>query len=363
MVNRIGHVMTAPKQPAIGALDKPLISLNENRPESLDEFVGQRHVKPLIRTAVLSAKARNAAFPHALISGAAGLGKTSIAKIIASEMGVGFVPVTAESLEDSTAVRGLLSRLCDKGYDTQGRPSGPIRPTVIFLDEVHRLTRQSQELLYSCIEDRVLDARVKDALTGLTRPVREWVPFFTLVAATNLPGLLTPSFRDRLRLHLRLETYDDADSAKIARSTLTKLGIKCSPTVARQIASRSRGVPRKIVSICEQVRDIVVSKGKTAASAGLCQQAFASLGLDTMGLTKIDVQLLAVLASSSQPVGLKTAATLIGESEDAVEQTMEPYLLARNLIARTSKGRVITPIGMEHLRQHHGWQSNGRSLA
>ena len=172
MVNRIGHVMTplvpTPQSPD-SAVDKPLISLNENRPESLDDFVGQRHVKPLIRTAVLSAKARNAAFPHALISGAAGLGKTSIAKIIAAEMGVGFVPVTAECLEDSTAVRGLLSRLCDKGYDAQGRPSGPIRPTVIFLDEVHRLPRQSQELLYSCIEDRVLDAKVKDALTHVSK--------------------------------------------------------------------------------------------------------------------------------------------------------------------------------------------------
>ena len=305
----------------------------------------------------------NAAFPHALISGAAGLGKTSIAKIIAAEMGVGFVPVTAEGLEDSTAVRGLLSRLCDKGYDAQGRPSGPIRPSVLFLDEAHRLPRQSQELLYSCIEDRVLDAKVKDTLTGLTKPVREWVPFFTLVAATNLPGLLTPSFRDRLRLHLRLENYDDADSAKIARTALAKLGVKCAPAVARQIASRSRGVPRKIVSICEQVRDIVVSRGKTAASAGLCQQAFALLGIDTIGLTKVDVQLLVALATSSQPVGLKTAATLIGESEDFLESAIEPFLLAKNLIVRTSKGRSISPIGIEHLRNHHGWQANGRSLA
>ena len=175
--------------------------------------------------------------------------------------------------------------------------------------------------------------------------------------------MLTSSFRDRLRLHLRLETYDDADSAKIARSTLAKLGVKCSPAVARQIASRSRGVPRKIVSICEQVRDIVVSKGKTAASAGLCQQAFASLGIDTIGLTKVDVQLLLALATSNQPVGLKTAATLIGESEDSLESAIEPFLLAKNLIVRTSKGRAITPIGIEHLRHHHGWQANGRSLA
>ena len=342
----------------------PPNAVNPSRPETINEFVGQGHLKALIQTAADSARHRNAPFPHSLITGAAGLGKTSLARLIAVQMNVGFVPITAEALEDSAAVKGLLSRLDDSGYDGRGQATGKIKPSILFIDEAHRLPRQSQELLYCCIEDRVIDARVRDPLSGLMKPVREWVPHFTLIAATNRPGDLTTSFRDRLRLNLRLEAYGHKDSGKIARDALIKMGLKCSARTAGLIAARGRGVPRRIIGICEQVRDIAVSKSKTSISTGICSKAFDSLGIDATGLSRQDVELLRHLARNiGQPVGLQTLASLLGEDERAVEEAIEPFLIARNLIARTARGRALTQSGIQHLRDHHGLESNGRSLA
>ena len=360
MVNRVAALVSPKKElddVSVGPSQKSI------RPDSLDDFVGQDHLKSLIRTSVKSARQRNAPFPHALITGAAGLGKTSIARLIANEMQVGFVAITAEALEDSTSVKGLLSRLNDEGYDGTGRATAQIRPTVLFLDEAHRLPRQSQELLYACIEDRVIDTRVRDPLSGLMKPVREWVPHFSLVAATNRPGDLTTSFRDRLRLNLRLEGYNEKDSTKIARQALAKMNLKCGLKTASMIASRGRGVPRRIIALCEQIRDIAVSTGKSSGTPAICAKAFDALGIDPLGLARQDVELLRHLAQSvGQPLGLQTLASLLGEDQRALEEAIEPYLLARGLISRTQRGRALTTAGMEHLRQHHAFEANGRAM-
>lgn len=354
MVNRIESLVPA----------KASVSVNSvSRPESIDEFIGQAHLKSLIRTAAASARQRNAPFPHCLVCGAAGLGKTSIARLIASEMDVRFIATTAEALADSSDAKGLISQLDDTGYDGRGQPIGNIKPAILFIDEAHRLPRQSQELLYSCVEDRVLDTRVRDPISGLVKPVREWVPFFTLIAATNRPGDLTTSFRDRLRLSLRLEAYDEKDSSKIARQALTKMGLKCSPKTAGLIAARGRGVPRKIICLCEQIRDIAISKNKASATPAICEKAFDALGVDPMGLTRQDIELLRHLAQSlGQPLGLQTLASLLGEDQRALEEAIEPFLLSKGLIARTHRGRALTASGIEHLRQHHGLESSGRGL-
>jgi Holliday junction DNA helicase RuvB len=339
------------------------VSLNSTRPESIKEFIGQDHLKAMIRTAVGSSRHRNAPLPHCLITGAAGLGKTSLARLLAIERGVSFVATTAEAFEDSTAVKGLLSKLDDKGYDGRGQPVGQINPSILFIDEAHRLPRQSQELLYSAIEDRVLDTRVRDPLSGLWKPCREWVPSFTLVCASNRPGDLTASFRDRLRLELRLEIYDEKDSVKIVRQAFAKMGLKCGPSSAALVAARGRGVPRKLVGICEQIRDQMVSNGKSSITASVCLSAFRTLGLDTLGLNRQDVDLLRHLAlNAGQPLGVKSLAAMIHEDERALEESIEPFLLSKGLLARTPRGRAITTNGIEHLRQHHGWKADGRSL-
>ena len=340
-------------------------SLNGIRPETIAEFVGQNHLKELIKTTVSASQKRNAPFPHTLLTGAAGLGKTSLARLIAIEMGVSFVSTTAESLESSSDVKGLLSKLDDKeGYDGKGNVVGRITPSVLLVDEAHRLPRKSQELLYGAVEDRVLESIIRNPITGLMTPTREWVPCFTLIMASNRPSDLTTSLRDRLRLNLRLEPYDLSDSAKIARQVLGKFGLKCAAKQGELIALRGRGVPRKIVGLCEQVRDIAIGKSKSTVSTAICESAFESLSLDALGLNRLDVEVLKHLSNHlGQPLGLKTIASLVGEDEMAIEEMIEPYLIAKGLVVKTGRGRVLTPNGIEHLRQYHGLQMSGRRLA
>jgi len=339
-------------------------SLNNIRPDTLNEFVGQGHLKSLIRTTAQASQKRNAPFPHTLLTGGAGLGKTSLARLIAVEMQVNFVSTTAESLEDSSDVKGLLSKLDDHGYDSKGNPVGPIKPSVLLIDEAHRLARHSQELLYGAVEDRVLESIQRNPITGLMTPTREWVPAFTLIMASNRPGDLTTSLRDRLRLNLRLEPYDQHDSAKIARQVFTKFGLKCGAKPAALIAERGRGVPRKIVALCEQIRDIACQKGKLTVSMAICESAFESLCIDPIGLARLDVEVLKILSNNlGQPVGLNTLASLVGEDCRALEETVEPFLMHRGLIAKTGRGRCLTPLGIEHLRKYHGLKLSGRTLA
>src|SRR5208283_2644950 len=338
-------------------------TLNNIRPQSISEFVGQDHLKSLITGSVTASKKRNAPFPHSLVTGAAGLGKTSLARLIAAAMEVVFVVVTAEALEDFDAVKGLLSQLDDTGYDSHGQPTGTIKPSLILLDEAHRLSRASQELLYACLEDRVIESKVKNPLTGLTQSVREWVPHFTLIAASNRPGDLTTALRDRLRLHLRIEPYSETDSAKIAKQALGKMELKCSKKCAELIAARGRGVPRKIISICEMVRDMAFSKGTGSVSPALCAAAFEAMCLDPIGLTRLDIELLRFLARQpAQPMGLRTISSLLHEDPGSIEENTEPYLLHKGLIARKGRGRAITSAGLEHLQAFHGFKVEGRTL-
>ncbi len=339
-------------------------TLNGIRPETLSEFVGQNHLKELIRTTAAASHKRNAPFPHTLLTGAAGLGKTSLARLIAIEMGIGFVSTTAEALDNSSDVKGLLSKLDDHGYDGKGNVVGATKPTVLLVDEAHRLPRHSQELLYGAVEDRVLESIIRNPITGMMTPTREWVPCFTLVMASNRPGDLTTSLRDRLRLNLRLEPYDQNDSAKIARQVLEKFSLKCGNKQAALIASRGRGVPRKIVALCEQVRDISIGKNKTTVSTAICEAAFESLCIDPIGLARLDVEVLKLLSNNlGQPVGLNTLASLVGEDQRALEETVEPFLMHRGLIVKTGRGRVLTRNGIEHLRNHHGLKVSGRTLS
>lgn len=319
------------------------------RPSNLNDFIGQKRIKGLIKTSALSAIKRNAPFPHTLILGTAGLGKTSLSRLIAQERGVEFIQTTAEALENADAVKGLLCKLDSSGLDKEGNPTGNINPSILLIDEAHRLPRESQELFYSAVEDRILDIRVKDFITGLMKPSRMVIPPFTLVAATNRPGDLTSSFRDRLRLHLRIEPYSINDSSRIAEAALCRMEIKVGSKAAGCIAIRGRGVPRRIIGLCEQIRDVVLAAGKNVATIELCEEAFNNFGIDPIGLTLQDYELLECLNKFKTPIGLKTIAALINESVEVIEEMIEPYLLMKGLIIRTPRGRVITEAGIKHL--------------
>ncbi|MBE7465633.1 MAG: AAA family ATPase [Planctomycetes bacterium] len=324
------------------------------RPKSLADFVGQAHLKGIIQTSVIASRKENRSFPHTILSGVAGSGKTSLASIISTERNVPQVTTAAEDLKCPEAVRGLMVHLNYDGYDDSGKVVGNISPSVIFLDEVHKLPRTGQELLYTALEDRVIECPVMNPVTGQLQTRREWVPYFTLIVATNRPGDLTTAFKDRFKLHLQLEPYSVAESAMIAERALVRLGMRVGDGAPRMIGERARGIPRKVIALCETIRDVCVARSTGLVNDKICAEAFSALGLDPLGLTRQEVRVLNHLALASGPVGIRTISTLLGEEEKAVESSVEPFLIERHLISRTARGRTITEAGREHLRLHHG---------
>jgi Holliday junction DNA helicase RuvB len=329
-------------------------SMNAARPDSLHQFIGQTRLVSIVRTSVSAAHKLNGPFPHSLVGGAPGLGKTTLAALIAQEMGVRFLPVSPDNLTDANSVRRALAELDDSGYDKRGEIAGRIAPSVVFLDEAHRLSRQAQEVLYSAIEDRVVESALKNPITGILEVRREWVPCFSLIAATNRPCDLTTPFKDRLRLHLHLEPYTAEEGAIIARQTLARLGLRNGEKSAEMIAARGRNVPRRIIGICEYVRDVCVARDTGLASPAVCEEAFLALGLDPLGLGRQETKYLKYLALTQKAVGIHTLAALLGEESRSVEESIEPFLIEKGFIEKSSRGRVISAAGKEYVRQNHG---------
>ncbi len=351
----IANRIAAPSVSKAKAHGRP-VSLNDLRPRNYDEYVGQAHCKRPIRTSALASQKQNEPFPHTLLSGGAGLGKTSLAAIIAGERDVPFYPVAVDEMTNAQSIHRILANLEMQGYDSQGQVVGPIKPDVLFVDEIHRLDRGAQELLLTALEDRVFDSVEKNPLTGNTEVRRQWVPCFSLVGATNRPGDLTQAFRDRMRLHLRLESYPVEDLSKIAAQAFDRLGIQAGEQELTMVAKRGRGIPRYTISIVLMVRDVCVTRDKKIADVNACLEAFEALGLDQLGLTRSEVEMLRHLAEAGRPVGLSGVAEILGEEASAIQATIEPFLIRQGLIARTGRGRSITDKGLKHLQNNHGYR-------
>ncbi len=305
------------------------------RPRCLEEFVGQAELTEHLQIVIEAARKRRQAVDHLLFVGPPGLGKTSLAGIVAAEMGVGLRITSGPALVRTGDLAALLTDL----------QSGD----VLFIDEVHRLPRAVEEVLYPAMEDFQLDILVGKGPTA--RSIRLDLPRFTLVGATTRTGLLTSPLRDRFGFVARLDLYGADELQAIVARSAGILGVPIDVGGARRIAERSRGTPRIANRLLRRVRDFVEVRADGIVTEELATEGLDLFGIDHLGLDKVDRSILDTLCRrfGGRPVGLTTVAQCVGEETDTIEDAYEPFLLQQGLVQRTPKGRVATPRGFAHL--------------
>ncbi len=305
------------------------------RPRTLDEFVGQDVVVDQLQVSLEAAAARGEALDHVLLSGPPGLGKTSLAQILAEELGVPFVHTAAPALERKGDVAAFLTALEPR--------------SIFFVDEIHRLSRALEETFYPAMEDRQLPITV--GVGAGARVMTLDLPPFTLVGATTRAGRLTTPLRDRFGIQHRLEPYGPRDLATIVRRSAQILGVEVAGAGAEAIAARSRGTPRVANRLLKRVRDYAEVRAAGVVTEDVASQALDLLQVDHLGLDRLDREILDAVCVKfgGGPVGLSTLAVTVGEETDTLEDVYEPYLLICGLLKRTPRGRVATPRAWAHL--------------
>lgn len=305
------------------------------RPQLLQDFIGQQDARANLAVFIQSARTRGEAMDHTLFHGPPGLGKTTLAQIMARELGVGFRMTSGPVLAKAGDLAAILTNL--------------ERNDVLFIDEIHRLNPAVEEVLYPAMEDFELDLVIGEGPAA--RTVRIELQPFTLVGATTRLGLLTTPLRDRFGIPTRLQFYTEAELHQIVTRNAVQLGAPADSDGALEIAKRSRGTPRIAGRLLRRVVDFAIVEGNGAISRDLADGALTRLGVDQLGLDGADRRYLRLIAEAYQggPVGVETLSAALSESRDALEEVIEPFLLQQGLIQRTPRGRALAPRGWKHL--------------
>ena len=305
------------------------------RPQSLDEFIGQEQARANLRVFIQAARGRGDALDHVLFAGPPGRGKTTLAQIMAKELGVGFRATSGPVISKAGDLAALLTNLEERD--------------VLFIDEIHRLNPAVEEILYPAMEDFQLDLMIGEGPAA--RSVRIDLPKFTLVGATTRAGLLTNPLRDRFGIPVRLNFYSVAELEQVVARGARVLGASMSADGAREIAKRSRGTPRIAGRLLRRVRDFASVDGAAVVNAVVADKALKMLEVDAEGLDALDHRYLGCILNNYEggPVGIETMAAALSEPRDALEEIVEPYLLQQGFISRTPRGRVLTLKSYRHL--------------
>lgn len=313
------------------------------------DIVGNDAIKVQLSIASKAARINNTSVPHTLFAGSAGCGKTSMSKALAEDLGSNMVKIPPESIKTSQDIVDLSEKLSVEGYTRSGRIVGLTKPTIVFLDEIHKIPVSGQEALGIAMEEWYVAMKNK-----FTKEIVEfWLPRFTVVGATTESGKLSKPFRDRFKLLFHFSTYSFDESCAIVRKHAELKNVLISESAVINIANRGRGVPRILVGLLERVIDAnLVMKMPEPISGEAAEIVFKLMGVDSTGLLDSDIKILKCLYESGVPVGIETLAVITNESEGTVQHRHEPYLIQRGLLIRTGRGRMITQKGIEYLRDN-----------
>ncbi len=305
------------------------------RPQVLDDFIGQERAKANLSVFIQAAKARGEALDHVLFAGPPGLGKTTLAQIVARELGVNFRATSGPVIAKAGDLAALLTNLEERD--------------VLFIDEIHRLNPAVEEVLYPAMEDFQLDLIIGEGPAA--RSVRIELAKFTLIGATTRTGLLTTPLRDRFGIPVRLQFYTEAELERIVKRGARVLGMAVSEDGAAEIARRARGTPRIAGRLLRRVRDFAAVAGAEVVDAKVADKALRAMEVDGRGLDALDRRYLSCIAQNygGGPVGVETIAAALSESRDALEEVIEPFLIQQGLLSRTPRGRVLTAHAFRHL--------------
>ena len=304
------------------------------RPKYLDDYIGQEKVKNNLRVFIEAARQRGESLDHVLLYGPPGLGKTTLASIVANELKVNLKITSGPAIEKPGELAAVLNNLSEND--------------VLFIDEIHRLNRQVEEVLYPAMEDFAIDVMIGKGASA--RSIRLELPHFTLIGATTRAGMLTAPLRDRFGVVNRLEFYTNEELSEILERSAYVLGISLDSAGAAEIARRSRGTPRLANRLLKRVRDFAEVEYQGAITYEIARTALNRLEVDSMGLDETDRRILLTMMEKFQgkPVGLDTLAAAIGEDSGTIEDVYEAYLIKNGFINRTPRGRVVTPLCYEH---------------